>query len=343
MLALPSKAALWVSLVRERLAASGPPEVLATSMDLCRTPALATALGSRPMLATRALPEASATVVGWGRRPSGQRAGRIARRTGARLLLAEDGFLAAAHPDAPRVSCIVDDLGIFYDATTPSRLERLIAEGAETHAQTRAERLASLWVARGLSKFPGLPHHPAPLPEDFVLVIDQTPGDLSIRYGQASAESFGRMLDAARAENPGRTVVVKTHPSGRAHLRPDGAPGTLWIGEPCHPGPLIAAARAVYTVTSQAGFEALLHGRPVRTFGMPFYGGWGLTEDDLPAPDRRGRASLPALVHAALVAYPTYADPATGRVLSPEEAIGLIAPPRPTADPSPPPCLLRPA
>ena len=34
------------------------------------------------------------------------------------------------------------------------------------------------------------------------------------------------------------------------------------------------------------GFEALLWGKPVRCFGMPFYAGWGLTRDELPAPAR---------------------------------------------------------
>ena len=68
-----------------------------------------------------------------------------------------------------------------------------------------------------------------------------------------------------------------------------------------------------------------------------------LTGDDLAAPDRRGKASLPGLVHAALVAYPTYADPASGRLITPEEAIDLVAPPPPIADPSPRPCLRPPA
>ena len=51
---------------------------------------------------------------------------------------------------------------------------------------------------------------------------------------------------------------------------------------------LIEAAAALYTVTSQMGFEALLWGRPVRVFGLPFYAGWGLTRDALAAPSRRG-------------------------------------------------------
>ena len=35
------------------------------------------------------------------------------------------------------------------------------------------------------------------------------------------------------------------------------------------------------------GFEALLWGRPVHCFGMPFYAGWGLTQDRLVPPERR--------------------------------------------------------
>ena len=54
-----------------------------------------------------------------------------------------------------------------------------------------------------------------------------------------------------------------------------------------HPVRLLEKAEAVYCVTSQMGFEALLWGKPVRTFGMPFYAGWGLTQDELPSPARR--------------------------------------------------------
>jgi capsular polysaccharide export protein len=99
------------------------------------------------------------------------------------------------------------------------------------------------------------------------------------------------------------------------------------VTEACDPAPLIAGAEAVYTVTSQGGFEALLHGRPVRCFGMPFYAGWGLTEDDLPPPPRRGKASLEALVHAALVDYPRYLDPDTGRLTTVEATMERLARP----------------
>ena len=59
------------------------------------------------------------------------------------------------------------------------------------------------------------------------------------------------------------------------------------------------------------GFEALLWQKPVYTFGMPFYAGWGLTHDQQTAPGRRQTATLEQLVYAALVAYPRYIHPET--------------------------------
>jgi capsular polysaccharide export protein len=61
------------------------------------------------------------------------------------------------------------------------------------------------------------------------------------------------------------------------------------------------------------GFEALLRGLPVTTYGAPFYAGWGLTTDrsDVP-PRRRARPSIEALAHATLIDYPRYFDPKTG-------------------------------
>jgi capsular polysaccharide export protein len=74
---------------------------------------------------------------------------------------------------------------------------------------------------------------------------------------------------------------------------------------------LLENATAVYTVTSQIGFEALLWGKPVHCFGMPFYAGWGLTRDAQTAPERRKPITLEQLAHAALVDYARYRHPET--------------------------------
>ncbi|MGE0791054.1 MAG: capsular polysaccharide biosynthesis protein [Sandaracinaceae bacterium] len=68
-----------------------------------------------------------------------------------------------------------------------------------------------------------------------------------------------------------------------------------------------------YVMTSSMGLEALVAGCSVTCFGMPFYAGWGLTDDRAPVPDRRGRArTLEELVALAYVRYPRYVDPETG-------------------------------
>jgi capsular polysaccharide export protein len=321
-------AARWAQLAAARLR-SPRPALAATSADLCADPALAAVLGAAPALALPGVPLPPA-IVGWGHRRSGRRAARAAARTGARLLLVEDGFLRSARREDPPLSLVVDDLGLYLDATGPSRLEHLIAHGPAD--AVRARRLLCAWRDGGLSKISGLPPARSALPPRYVLVLDQLVGDASVAGGLAHPGSFDRMLQAARVEFPGLPIVLKTHPDTalrgrRSYFDPTRVPRVVAVTEACDPAPLLAGAEAVYTVTSQGGFEALLHGRPVRTFGMPFYGGWGLTIDDLPAPSRRRMVTLEALVHAALVDYPRYLDPVTRAPATVEETMARLARP----------------
>jgi capsular polysaccharide export protein len=59
-------------------------------------------------------------------------------------------------------------------------------------------------------------------------------------------------------------------------------------------------------MTSLVGFEALLRGLAVVTYGQPFYAGWGLTHDHAPVPRRTRRLTLDELVAGALLRYPRY-------------------------------------
>jgi capsular polysaccharide export protein len=321
-------AARWASLAAARLRTPRT-EIAATSADLCSNATFAALLGATPTLSLPFFP-APATLVGWGDRPSGRRAARLAARSGARLLRVEDGFLRSARREDPALSLVLDDVGLYTDARQPSRLEQLIAQGPADTA--RARRLLRAWRDHGLSKITRLPACTVALPPRYVLVLDQLVCDASVAGGLAWPGSFDRMLQAARVEFPGLPVVLKTHPDTalrgrRSHFNAQRVPRVVAVTEACDPAPLIRGAEAVYTVTSQGGFEALLHGRPVRTFGMPFYAGWGLTTDDLAAPSRRGKTTLEALVHAALVDYARYVDPETGRPTTVEATIARLARP----------------
>ena len=92
-----------------------------------------------------------------------------------------------------------------------------------------------------------------------------------------------------------------------------------------HPARLIESAKSIYVITSQIGFEGLLWGKPVHTFGMPFYAGWGLTTDEQPAPTRRIKVSLAQLAYAALIDYPRYIDAETHERWEVEDTLAHIS------------------
>lgn len=270
----------------------------------------------------RALPS-NATVAGWGHKPTADYAMAVAARRNRAYLAVEDGWLRSVRPGtAERPSSLVlDRSGIYYDARGPSDLETMLqnAEGPSSAEQSDAEAAVDLLRRHRLSKYNEAP------PEDdlseigsssapIVLVADQTFGDASIAGGLADAKSFRRMVDAAVAENPGSRVIVKLHPevtSGRkrGYLAALALPeGCTVLSKRVNPWALLERVDKVYTVSSQLGLEALMAGRPVVCFGMPFYAGWGLTDDRTTCPRRTNRVSLACLVHAAYFGYCRYLD-----------------------------------
>ena len=272
---------------------------------------------------------------GWGAKKSGQKASRYAEARGIPFLSLEDGFLRSVGlgtEDSP-LSIAVDDLGIYYDATRPSRLEALASKSLTSKQERRTQLLISRWCHGRVSKYNHLREYSSHLPTPYVLVADQTFGDASIHCGMAQPESFERMLEAALVENPHSTVVVKIHPDvfagkKRGHFDVEKLLQNSRINvlaEDVHPVGIIEHAEAVYAVTSQMGFEGLLWGKRVRTFGMPFYAGWGLTQDELAPPERRHNVSLEQLVHAALIDYPRYVSPESGTRCEVEEIIEHVA------------------
>lgn len=255
----------------------------------------------------------------------------------------EDGFLRSRGLGAelvPPLSLVTDDLGIYYDPTRESRLERLITATPPAGAEARTERLLDRLIAARLSKYnlggtlPDLPtgHR--------ILVPGQVEDDASIRLGAGDIRTNRALLEAARAANPQAVIVYKPHPDVEAGLRPgaiaerDLAPLADAVARHADPVALIDACDEVWTMTSLLGFEALLRGKPVTTLGAPFYAGWGLTRDLGPVPERRlrlpdGSRRLPVplwqLAHAALIAYPRYYDPVTRRPCPPEVAAERLA------------------
>ena len=290
---------------------------------------------------------------GWARvdcRTRRKDAERLAHRTGRPLMVwandagnpaepftrIEDGFLRSPGLGAalvPPSSLGLDDEGIHFDPAHPSRLERLVAASVDLPLAEieRAERVRQRINSLGLTKYnlkDDLPDLPSKRPR--ILVVGQVEDDAAVL--RARPDRFGNadLLQAARAQNPGASVIFKGHPDveagfrkGRVANAESMADLVLTSGDPAK---LLGEVDAVWTISSTLGFEALLRGVPVTCLGAPFYAGWGLTTDFGPVPGRRKPGpSLAGLVHAALIGYPRYIDPVTGDPCPVEVAVDRLA------------------
>lgn len=320
------------------------------SRKLLQLPALAQLLGQpvvwagRPWLgiARRRFD----VLVGWGLRPSTVRARAFARQHGLPFIALEDGFLRSYGTGeySPPLSLVVDELGIYYDSTRSSALEALLVGDGDVLVGMAedVERVRGLLLRHRLSKYNhagegnGLLRFAGNDAEGVrkVLVVDQTFGDMSVALGGATAATFDAMLAAALSENPHATVYLKTHPevsSGRKGgyltlVQP--GPRTVLLREAVNPLSLIGQMDRVYVVTSTMGFEALLAGKPVVCFGVPWYAGWGVTDDRCahsPAWARRTRKrTIQELFAAAYIQYTRYLNPVTHQLGNIVDAIDWL-------------------
>lgn len=300
------------------------------SRGILRIPLLTVLLQATPVR-LRAWQAAPVDVVaGWGRRPTTRKTVAYAGKHGLPYVALEDGFLRSfgTGEHFPPLSLVLDDAGIYYDCTRTSALERLLSSDADVLAPdaVQVRQAREMLLSAGLSKYNHAPELPAGVlragDSQRVLVVDQTAGDMSVAKGGADAATFEAMLAAALAENPQATVYVKTHPevtSGRkggylTGVQPDAR--TVVLRDAVNPMSLIAQMDKVYVVSSTMGFEALLADKPVVCFGVPWYGGWGVTDDrqpQHPAMLRRAgrRRSVDELFAAGYMHYSRYLNPET--------------------------------
>ncbi len=322
--------------IRAALAgADGPPSVFA-----------------RGSAALRAAAQGGGAVAVWSAAMPASLPARAAA-AGVPLVQVEDGFIRSAGLGvllAPAASLVLDGSGIHYDPHGESDLERLLAHTEFSPALlARAARLRQALVAGGVTKYnltgPGLGGAPpvvaAPPGRRVLLVPGQVEDDAALRRGGGAIRGNLGLLRAVRQANPDAWLVYKPHPDVEAGMRAGAVPPALAAAladQVLHRAPIADVyrqVREVHVMSSLAGFEALLRGLRVVTYGQPFYAGWGLTEDHDPPPRRGRRLTLDALVAAALILHPRCIDPATGLPCPPEVLLhrlaGLAAPPPPWA------------
>ncbi len=271
-------------------------------------------------------------IAGWASRlPDGLAEAAI--RGGVPLIRVEDGFIRSVGLGSdfmPPASLVFDATGMYFDPRAGSDLERLLRESEFPPVLlARAQRLAAQLVTRGITKYNLAGNGVSldlPSGRRRILVPGQVEDDLSIRFGAGAVRTNLDLLAQVRAANPDAYVLYKPHPDVLAGHRKGAVPeaeARRFADRVVRGGataPLLAVVDELHTMTSLAGFEALLRGRRVIVYGRPFYAGWGLTVDRPPF-DRGRRLSLDQLVAGALILYPRYLDPLTRLPCGPEIVI----------------------
>ncbi len=286
----------------------------------------------------------SSAIAGWGCKRPARFARKAAEHWHCPYISLEDGLLRSyglGKNGATPMSLVVDDIGIYFDARKPSRLEQLISTPYPQKELTRARHFIEYVKTHQLTKY-NTGKSKTTLPErNYVLVIDQSYNDASVVRGMAGEEDFHAMLTHAHETYPDATLLIKPHSDvlagkskGYLPLEHIGSLSHIKImDEDINPYALFEHAQAVYTVTSLTGMEALIAGKPVYCFGMPFYAGWGLTHDMKTCPRRKKHQEkspdkpicLEQLVAAAYLHYPRYVNPYDGTPCTAEKVVEILA------------------
>ena len=246
----------------------------------------------------------------------------------------EDAFIrsvALGSGFAKPYSLSIDSRGIYFDPRRPSDLEYILQNSHFSDGLIeRAKKVRIEIITSKFSKYNHLEHGEIEVDREkynkVILVTGQVEDDMSIKFG-AFGLNNSDLLQMVREKNRDAYIIYKPHPDVLSGNRIGHIPKAITdicaneIQTNISIDSCIAVSDEVHTLTSGAGFDALLRKKRVFTYGMPFYAGWGLTTDHRKC-ERRGRVlTLDELVASTLILFPRYISPKTGKFCEVEETL----------------------
>ncbi|MEK6420544.1 MAG: capsular biosynthesis protein [Burkholderia gladioli] len=256
---------------------------------------------------------------------------------GTKFFRIEDGFLHSlglgSDMFAPH-SQVIDRSGIYFDASHPNELTAILNNAKFLPQELRrAAALRASIVQHGLTKYNlgrRKPSWELPQGKRLLLVPGQVADDASIRLGTRGIATAEALLNEVRENRPDAFIIYKPHPDVLSGNR-DGLVTATKIADIVDTTSdlisLIDVADEIHTLSSLSGYEALIRGKQVYTYGLPFYAGWGLTEDALPQPWRERVLAIDELVAGVMLRYPLYWDWELGLFTTPEAVVERLAGP----------------
>ncbi len=247
----------------------------------------------------------------------------------------EDGFIRSVGLGTRHVlpsSAIIDKTGgIYFDSTRCSSLENYYNQHSFTEDEVKRAGICIGEITRNfLTKYN--------LEEDErldslsaqhanILVFGQCEDDASIKFGSPAIQLNSDLIALAIEENPNARIFYRPHPDVIAGKRKR-------YSDPAQFGSKVSILdgkfsvwkdidlfEKIYVMSSLAGFEAILRGKSVRVAGLPFYAGWGISEDLVTCKRRQRRLTVEEVFYGAYIEAATYFDPKTGQKTSLEKII----------------------
>lgn len=259
-----------------------------------------------------ALVPANSTAVVWGRKA------QAALPHSSALIRIEDGFLRSVGLGAlftRPLSWVADSQGLYFDATQQSDLENILSQHKFSLIEVEQAQQLRQWLStHRISKYnTGQSSWQRPVTnKKVILVPGQVETDASIAFGAPGIKKNIELLKTVRQNNPDAYIIYKPHPDVLAGARAVGD-GEQQAGNYCNEqaenidiSAMLEQVDEVHVLTSLTGFEALLRGKPVFCYGLPFYAGWGLTTDVTTCSRRTRTLKLDELVAGCLICYPLY-------------------------------------
>jgi len=144
-----------------------------------------------------------------------------------------------------------------------------------------------------------------------VLVIGQVEDDASVLCSNSKIKTNQELVSLAIRENPGKKIYYRPHPDYYAEIRKDVNKNNVYklcdiLSPTTSIFEVFDAVSKVYTISSLAGFEAVIHGKQVVVLGTPFYSNWGFTDDRTIVKRRTRYLSVEEAFYIAYIKYPKY-------------------------------------
>jgi hypothetical protein len=285
-------------------------------------------------------PDEKITFVAWGRKlPIGAQVHIFIRNIFKKKIdvkTVEDGFLRSMGNgllhSRPASLCI-DGSGIYFDANKGSDLEKLLETKDFNNDEKliqRAQNAINLMKDARLTKYYDIRPYSSTggitrSKRYSILVVGQVEDDASVISGKSKIVSNEGLILQAKNDFPDADIYFRPHPdywygnrknkklNSRISKISAVIPPTSSLYE------VFTVVDHVYTITSLAGFEALIYGLKVTTFGAPFYSNWGLTDDRVIIKRRTKTLSIQEIFSVVYFDYPKYLHPESDEFTSYED------------------------